>query len=457
MRFLLVNLPDLRIEDAELQEHLGLAYLASSLRQHGHHVDLIDGILMGWGLEQMAAAILSRPCDVLGISILFQELLPRAFQLVRKVRQRGFRQYIVVGGHPSHFLYREILRDCTGIDSVVLGEGEVTVVELAAALEAGKEWQTVPGLAFRQDGQVVTSPPRPLVRDLDDLPFPARDLLPVAMRWRPVASVLRSRGCYGHCTFCDTRAFYGSVRGAPWRVRSAENVVAELQELVGRYGVKRVQFWDDNFMGPGEVGKERAHELAAAIVQAGLRITFSMECRVNDVEPGVIGHLKEAGLDTVFLGIESGVQAALDVFGKGVTVEDNLRAIRLLQDMGIRVKVGFIFFHPYTTVEEMQANLDFLRRTFGNWPQVKAAVGQPLNKLEVYAGTPIFSRLQEEGRLKGPYFRRRYDFQDPLVALVSRTVSCGRGIYLPLRHALRRLGRRAEPPGDVPQMHGGEG
>jgi radical SAM superfamily enzyme YgiQ (UPF0313 family) len=470
MRIALVNLGNAAIRPADEEEHLGLGYLAAVARRDGHEVRIVDATAERLPAARVAGAVLGaggpagqtgatfRP-DLVGVSVIFQETIPAAMGLMAGLRQAGFDGHIVIGGHPPTFLYQELARDYAGFDSIALGEAEETFAELLRTLDTGRHWRGLPGLVSAEDalrpgetaggGRLGAGNPRPLVADLDTLPFPARDTLPAFLARSPgprVASVLRSRGCYGNCSFCDTRAFYAASPGAAWRVRSAGIVADEVEMLVRDHRVAAIRFWDDNFMGPGKRGREVAENLARELIRrrrSGLpEVRFSFECRVTDVDPDLFRLLKEAGLHRLFLGVEAMNQRQLDFFNKKVSVEDNRRALAVLDDLGLDVVIGMIMFDPDTTMAELEANLGFLKESFGGWGQVRSKVARPWNRLEVYAGTPIEATLREQGRLKGSYVRYDYDFADPTVGRLYSSGSALRRLGLPIRDALSRLRRR---------------
>lgn len=481
MRVALVNLGNPAIRPADEEEHLGLGYLAAVARQAGHEVRIVDATAERLSASKALRTTLDAAPDVVGISVIFQETIPETMGLARALRQAGFGGHITIGGHPPTFLHRELVADYGGaFDSVVAGEGEETFAGLLAALEAGRDWTRLPGVTPVATGSAgptaiadeppaaadaptaaAATTPRPLIPDLDTLPFPARDTLPHFLARTPglrVASVLRSRGCYGNCSFCDTRAFYAASPGAAWRVRGAASVVDEIEALVRDHGIQAIRFWDDNFMGPGERGRQAAEDLARELIRrrahathgshavglAGLAsLRFSFECRVTDIDPDLFRLLKEAGLHRLFLGVEAMNQRQLDFFNKKVAVADNRRALQVVEELGLDAVIGMIMFDPDTTVAELEANLAFLKESFGGWGAVRSKVARPWNRLEVYAGTPVEAALREQGRLKGSYTRYDYDFADPTVARLYFSGAALRRVGLPIRDALSRLRRRA--------------
>jgi len=277
------------------------------------------------------------------------------------------------------------------------------------------------------------------------LSLPARDTLPLVINkgGKRVASLLRSRGCPYSCSFCDTPGFTRLAQGPAWRVRSAEGVADEIQQLVEEYGVNHVQFWDDNFMGTGSRGKEEAQKLAEELVSRGIKVTFSIACRVDGVDEVTIAILRRAGLQKVFLGVESGIERALETFHKRVTLEDSRRALKILEDQEIEVTVGFIMFDPYLTLEELTENVEFLLQLFGSWGRVRRVLANPLNMLEVYAGTEIKQQLQTDGLLLNAYQPcpplYKYRFKDRRVAAVAKSIQGVNMVVNPFKKLLDRM------------------
>jgi len=414
MDVLLIN-PPLKLEGPT--EHLGLAYLAAVLRKRGNYeVEIIDAPLSGLSLSQIIEEIARREFKVLGISVPYQEWALGPLKMAGMLRSRGLKAHITVGGFFPSFAYENLLKEFPGIDSVVRGEGEETFLELVTALIQGDDWRGVDGIAYRDGDEVVCNPPRPLIKDLDSLPFAERDTLPLALRRSGYASLLSGRGCYARCTFCSVVSFYGLSAGPRYRARSPENVADEVEGLQREFGVSKFFFHDANFIGPGRAGKDRARRFAEEVLSRGLQINFSIQCRADDVEEDLFSYLKEAGLRRVFIGIESGVQEVLDRFKKGVTVAQNLEALEILKRLGLNMAIGFIMFDPDTKLEDLVENVNFLKRAgvFGN----ERATIDMLNRLQIFAGTPVEEALLREGRLRGTYLHYEYDIADPLAAMV---------------------------------------
>ncbi len=433
MRIALITPLNRRVRPGDEEENLGVGYLASVLRHKGHEVRVLDGTLQRLGHRAIVQRLLQDPPELVGISALFQESLGDAGRLAKAIRLALPHTRIVAGGQPATFCARELLEHVPALDGIVMGEGEGVIEGLATGTIAEQQ-----AVAHRHHGEIIVPDRTSLLPSLDILPDPARDHLPVASARSGAAQVSRSRGCWGSCSFCSLRAFYGAAEGRPWRVRSPERVVAEIEALRNRFGINVINFVDDNFIGPGEQGKQEAKALAQSLIDADTGVEFYLACRADDVDEDLFAHLQSAGLRKVFLGIESGVQNVLDRFGKRTTVEKNLAAIQSLDKLGIEPIIGFITFDPDSTFEEFTENLAFLEKALGSWAQVRSRLSLPLNIMEIYSGTPIEKQLREEGRLKGDYLGYTYDVPDVRVHVLVRLIQSVRRCVYPLRNAVLR-------------------
>lgn len=415
-------------------ENLGLGYLTAVLRQLGYQVTILDASLFRLGVSATLKRIRDQQPDVIGFRLL-EVNVPHVIDLVARLRRGGYSGHITAGGPVATMMESEILKLVPGLDSLMVGEGEETLPELLAALNSsgsprpsGDPFTRILGLCYREGDVIRANEPRPLIEDLDALPFPARDTLPPILRWGRLPMVISSRGCDGHCVFCCPAAMYAKSPGPKWRPRSAGNVVDEIEDLQRRYNVSHLDFLDDNFFGRGEVGIRRAWDFLEELRRRGLRLKFSVECRVDNVDDDLFKALRDAGCVEVRLGIESGVQRILDRYGKGTTVEKNREVLLKLKEWGLPVKIGFIPFDPTISFEELMQNAEFLR-----------SVGNPeafnYNKIGVAVGTPLERLFEKEGRLIKPKpWSREYTFDDPTVAFLWKVVH---GYVMAKRAALK--------------------
>jgi len=207
------------------REHLGLGYLKSYLASLQMTCEVVDGQFEGLAPEEVATRILAGNPPLAGFSIFFSNVGP-ALETVRLLRGAGYRGHICLGGHYATFQYKGLLERNAGVDSIVLGEGELTLAELLDRVRRGASWQDVPGLALRdRQGQPRLTPARPLIPNLDGLPFPDRSPYLKRMQASGMADITSSRGCYARCCFCSVNAFYRLGEGPRWRPRSAASVV----------------------------------------------------------------------------------------------------------------------------------------------------------------------------------------------------------------------------------------
>jgi len=318
------------LDRMSLVEPLGLEMVAASLP--GHDVQLAD-LRAGDDLAHLLRRF--RP-DWCGVGCAFTTEVRSCLALARQVKQLLPECFVFVGGpHPS--LCPQDFAD-RAVDAIVVGEAEATVPELAAALAQNGDLSLVPGLVLNgPQGQTATGP-RSAIADLDTLPFPARALVAGRERsyylgfQRPLALVETARGCPHRCTFCAVWRFHqGRVR-----YKSPVRVVEEL----ARVRAPHVFFTDDNFLS----GVTRAYALADAILTAGVRKTYTFQCRADTVaqHPDLLKHWREVGRLTVFLGLEKIAQEDLDLLRKKSTVRENEAAIETLTTLGIGFTPNFI-------------------------------------------------------------------------------------------------------------------
>lgn len=305
--------------------------------------------------------------------------------------------------------FRITFAELPDLDSVVLFEGELTTHDLLCKLKYPHQWPSIPGLAFRREDEVLINPLRPLVEDLDSLPWPIRGDIQQSARGIGAAPILASRGCLHNCSFCSIRQFYEGVPGALRRSRSARDVVAEMKSLYDHRGVQLFLFQDDDFAAKSPIQRRWVHHFLQALEEAGPteKIGWKISCRVDDVDAQMMAQCRDHGLMVVYLGIESGNNHGLETLNKHVTVEQNLAAMQTLKDVGLEFDLDFMLFDPDSTLETVRENVRFLR-------EMAHMGGPPVSfvKMLPLAGTAIEKRLAGEGRLRGSDIRPDYDLLD---------------------------------------------
>jgi len=405
---------DVLLVGAEELENLATRYLAAVLRRHGYRVELAAFSTAG-----ELGAVLQRAGELqprlVGLSVIFQYRAPEFMALAAELRRALPQAHITAGGHFPTFAAAELLRDCLALDSVVRGEGELTLLELAGALDTPGNWPGILGLSYRAGGSIRENAPRPLIADLDSLPFPARDTPPQRHLGVGFAPIVGSRGCHRACAFCSIHSFYGASQGRRQRFRSVPSLVDEMAQLYHTHGVRLFVFNDDEWFPAGPARLERVAALERELKQRRLDVIMSIKCRADDVEEELFRRLLAMGVVRAYVGVESGSDHSLRTMNKHTTAAQNRRALEVLQRVGMLADFGLIFFDPESTVDDIRANLGFFHDMAG--------AGQaPLSfgRLEVYAGTPILARLLREGRLAGDYIAWTYTIADPRVELLFR-------------------------------------
>jgi radical SAM superfamily enzyme YgiQ (UPF0313 family) len=337
---------------------IGTLYVAASLLKAGHEVKFLNGAFMSH--DKVLNEIRAYRPEFVGLySTTFG--WAKAKKTAEDIKRIDSRIFIAVGG-PFPIAAKEqcLTDDALSIDAVVTGEGELTVVEMLERLQAGKGLEGVEGVVYRENGKVICNKPRPLITDLDSLPFPARELLgdadryvppPATYRRRPVAVMITSRGCNRRCIFCFQ---IDKQRKSGIRYRSVENVIAEIEHCL-KQGYREIKFLDDTLA----ADYDRAMALAEEIKRRKLDFTWFASACVNQVDKPLLKAFKDAGCWAVLFGAESGVQKNLNAIRKGITLEQIKKAVKAAKDVGLKVSTPFLFGIPGETFEEGLKTIEF--------------------------------------------------------------------------------------------------
>lgn len=387
--------------------NLGLGYLAASLKRCGYDVRVLDIELPE---ETLVAAVRAAEPVLVGFSLIFQFYIRRYASLMEALRRDGIDAHFTMGGHYPTLSPHQTLAAAPELDSIVRYEGEVTLVEMVRALQAGEDWRRLDGVVWRQGEDIVVNPPRALIHDLDSLPYPERDFQPMRVLGRTIMPLLASRGCARTCSFCSIHTFYRSAPGKVVRIRKPTEVVREMRMLHDQHGVTVFLFQDDDFPLFGKKWRAWAGEFVDELHKADLpgRVIWKINCRADAVDADLMARMRDAGLYLVYMGLESGTEEGLRTLHKEITVEQNLAAVRLLKSLGIRFEFGFMLLDPSSTFASVRANVGFLREIVGD-----GSASAQFCKMLPYDGTPIKDDLERSGRLKGDVCTPDYDFLDP--------------------------------------------
>jgi anaerobic magnesium-protoporphyrin IX monomethyl ester cyclase len=419
----------------EIEENLSLRYLMSSLARSGFDSRLVP-FNSRKEARKVARTLLRLRPEIIGYSLVAQRRLADFQEVTDLLRRGGYEGHITAGGHFASLRAAEILRDESGIDSILHHEGERRIVELAHWLSASGKADdaraatrgetnggtnddppdSLEGITWRgRDGALHHRPPRTLAA-VDSLPFPARRRPDRTLGFAR-SPVVSSRGCAGDCSFCSIRAWHRQVRGSRLRFRSPESVAAEMCALHRERGVRVFIFHDDDFIHPhpGKALNRCREILERAEQRMGTSFAFVIKCRPDDVHPELFRYLKTKGLVRAYVGIETHSELGIRVLNRKVTKEVNERALAILDDLGIFSCFNLLLFHPDSTVEELQENLRFL----------ETQVDRPFDvaRTELYARSALEQRMVREGRARGDYRGFDYVIGDPEVERVFRLFS----------------------------------
>jgi len=354
---------------------LGLAYLAAVARDIGWDVRIIDGLAEEPSMDAIAREVRRLSPEVVGLTATTATILD-AYEVARVVKENSPETLVVIGGPHATFMADEILRECPYIDLVVRGEGEETLGEILKRVERGRGFSDVAGITYREGGVIRENPPRPLISDLDRLPIPAYDLLPMEryqVEGVRFSAIMTSRGCPYNCVFCSSSLQFGRR----WRAHSVDRVLEELRLMVEEFKVREIEFLDDTFT----LDSRRAVEIARGIVREGLDISWSASSRVNTFNREVGGEMRRAGAHTIYFGIESGSERTLEFIGKGISRRQAMDAVRAAKDVKLNALGSFVIGFPYETEEEVRETIRFANRVGVDLAQFTVATPYPGTRL----------------------------------------------------------------------------
>ncbi|MCK9495588.1 MAG: cobalamin-dependent protein [Dehalococcoidia bacterium] len=351
---------------------------------------------------------------------------------------------------------KEYLQILSAVDAYLLGEADTTFPPLVRAVLDGTEWRDTPRAAyFDEAGRLVRNAMPPKVPDIDVLPHMSRDILrEYQSRYGDVpASVLASRGCYYRCTFCSVVQYERLQEGSIHRQRSNDDLIAELTHLHDRYGVTRVNFEDDNFIVKNKRGIEKLHDLADRLQALPFRLSFTFFCRADAVEEDLFRHLRDAGLDGLYFGMESVHDTDLEFFHKGTKATDNFEALDTLMRLGFspavdaerRIMLGYITWHPLTSFAGLRATGAFIR-------QYQAPPKLLRRQLRLYSATEVVGQVEALGLL-APETSGGWVFADRRIEGLDRVVDAFAATANETRDRLRTLEKaHAQQGHEVPYL-----
>jgi len=356
---------------------LGLAYVGAALEEAGFQVEILDNYLLGIPIDEIKQIVKKKNPSVVGIAC-SSATYQRCVETANAVKEVVPSCKVVVGGpHPS-FMPETMLQH-KDIDYVVLGEGESTIVELVNTITKEKNTSAInniPGLAFRQGERIVKNAQN-YITDLNQLPFPARHLLPMDLYARkmeylnvePVDTMNVIRGCPFSCSYCDVNQLGGRL----CRAFSPQKVVGEIEQLIRDFGTQGIYFVGDNFT----INKDRTLQICKLIKKRKLNIEWVCDTRVDLVSRELLREMRSAGCQTLWFGVESGSPQILEKIKKGITLEQAFHAFELCKEEGIKTACSFMLGIPGETINDMDATLKTAKKLNPDWCQFNIFVAYP--------------------------------------------------------------------------------
>ncbi len=365
---------------------LGLLYVAAYVEARGRSVHVMDVNAEQLHFADIEAFIAQHQPSWIGFTAVTAQIV-NTHRIAAIAKRVSPKTQIVIGGVHATAMPGEVLQD-PNVDYVIRGEGELPF----GSLVEGEPLETIPGLSMRSANPLQPIQHNPAgvpIQDLDSLPTPAYHLIKFdlykpaigAYRRLPAVNMTMTRGCPGKCTFCNSAE-------TSLRSRSAKHLVAEIERLQARYGIREISFYDDTLT----IFKPQVAEMCDLIVERGIDLTWSCFARTDCVSPSLLQKMRAAGCHQILFGIESADPEILRNIRKPIDIEQTRKAVRMVQDAGIAVRAAFMFGNPGETIESMRRTIDFAKSLN---PDIAI-----FNITTPYPGTQMFNWAKENGYLR---------------------------------------------------------
>lgn len=379
-----------------LNPPIHLCYIAAAAEKAGHEVRIVDGDAEECDIAKIVAIAGEYRPHLTGITSTSVDF-EIAKHIISSLKSAYPKSPIIIGGTHTNIFRQRVLEMCPDIDFGCVGDGENLIVELLEALQDGDEESlgSIHGLIYRCDGRIIENSDRQIFKDIDAYPFPARHLLRNKVYYRAVpregykttTAFMSSRGCPFKCAYCAVKNITG---GKVVRLRSAENVLDELDYIVNKMNISHISFNDDCLT----LSKHRIYEICEGIHKRGLKFTWEGLSRADLVDRRLLKAMRKAGFVRISYGIESGNPEILKMLNKGETLEQIEEAFRVTEEAGIVARGSIIIGSPYETKETVKESFRFIRKLRG----LDQAV---INIMQPYPGTKVREMfLKGEGGTK---------------------------------------------------------
>lgn len=393
---------------------LGLAYLASMTENKGFETRILDALILGinqkrWlnnekfqvGLSdsEVKKYLKEYKPGLVGISCAFTTYAEDSFRTARLVKETLPNAVTVFGGAHTSAMPETVVKD-KNVDIAVVGEGELSFLEIAERIESKKRIDNVKGTVVKKGKMIIRNAPREFIENINELPFPARHLLPMQLykehehrhypfaKKSPVTEIVSSRGCPGNCLFCSIK----NVWGRKWRARSPENIVAEIESLNKKFGIKEFNFIDDNI----SANPQRLEKFCDLLIRKKLDITWetSNGIAIWTLDEKLLKKMRDSGYYRAKFGIESGSIETLKYIRKPVNLERASRIIEICNKLGIWSASTFVIGFPDETREEIEKTINFAKNSGLDY--ARFFIAQPYGGTELNAEFKKHSLMERE-------------------------------------------------------------
>jgi len=354
-----------------------MALIAAILEKEGHRVSILDANALGLRPEDVPTKVTD--ADVVGLTAM-TPTISAALGIARHLKQANPELTTVMGGAHATLLPEETLTLAPELDIIVRGAGDETVFELLQALEDTQSLDSIAGISYRADGEVVHTADRTSIVNMDALPYTAYHLLPMR-KYRPhpphglampFAAMVTSRGCPYRCAYCSKPVF-----GSRFRAQSPARVIDEIAYLKDRFGVKEIAFYDDSFT----IDKQRVEAITQKIIGSGRKMAWTCETRVNLVDKNLLRNMKRAGCYAVAYGIESASPDIIKTLHKDTTLEQVEEAVRISREVGLQVIGYFMLGSPGENPETIRQTIDLAIKLKVDFAQFSVTTPYPGTEL----------------------------------------------------------------------------
>ena len=368
---------------------LGIAYMAGVLQENNIDVEILDASAEDMDFKDVEKELLKRKPDLVALTAL-TPTIGRALETAQVVKETLPDSIVVMGGYHPTFNFIETLED-ENVDIVIRGEGEYIMLNLVQALENQSSLHDVKGIVFedKNSKEIVVNPEAPLIQDLDELPFPALNLLPMK-KYRlldmdtHMTTMITTRGCPMQCSFCSSAAMHGKKI----RERSVENIVDEIEYLKTNYDIDTIAFMDDTFT----LKKRKVMAICDEILKRNIEIMWGCTSRVDTLDEKLLKKMKESGCITIFIGVESADQQQLDNMCKNTTIAKIENAFKIAHKLKIRTIASVALGMPGDTKEIMNKTVKFVHKLKPNYAIYSLATPYP--------GTRFYKEAFEKNLIK---------------------------------------------------------